>query len=263
MAYRKLLTTATLKPTTDVTLNRGTPLGSSVAYTWLTNEGAGKQVFESIKKVVIVMNTLVWGFGKLGKNIVSTANTNYGSTGNITTGSKYSLNIWVTPTVTPQAGYARWIETSYVSGFYLGADTTGTKYEVIVNNSGLGSLTSINNFVVGELAMLTVTVDSTILTLYVNGVKQGSITCPDLGTLTAPMYVMTYFGGVGTFGMVGSISNITIFNRAIKENEVKSLYTNPFLLYSFPNIIKRVISIAGVPFSPRAPYTTGLLSTKA
>ncbi len=171
-------------------------------------------------------NGATTGTGKFGGAGSFNGSNQYVSTGNVTLGNTFSVSVWVKPTSSPQTGYARLLENSYISGLYLGFDVTGTKFQFIVNNGTLpfGGLTSSPFTTAWHL--VTGTYDGTNAVLYVDGVRQGSpVAFTSPGTITKHFYINSYFAGLGTYGMVGSIDEVRIYNRALSPAEVRKLYS--------------------------------------
>lgn len=172
------------------------------------------------------VNGATTGTGKFGGAGSFNGSNQYVSTGNVTLGNTFSVSVWVKPTSSPQTGYTRLLETSFTSGLYLGFDATGTKFQFIVNNgtSPFGGLTSSPFTTAWHL--VTGTYDGTNAVLYVDGVRQGSpVAFTSPGTITKPFYINSYVTGLGTYGMVGSIDEVRIYNRALSPAEIRKLYS--------------------------------------
>ena len=93
-----------------------------------------------------------------------------------------TISAWVNPAVTTQGAYSRIAETMYNTGFYLGTDGSGTKYQWIVT-SGAGATGSCGAaFVAPSEALspptgtVTGTYDGTTARLYVDSTLVGSDT---------------------------------------------------------------------------------------
>jgi concanavalin A-like lectin/glucanase superfamily protein len=144
-------------------------------------------------------------------------------TGALALGNTFSVAAWVNSDVPNQGGYHRILETQYSPGLYLGTDTAGTGYKLIVNNA-FAPYGTVQGGTIrpGEWQLVVGTYDGTTGTLYVDGsaVSTGAFTAP--GATSLPVNIgAAYSGGVG---WRGAIDEVQIFNRVLTAAEVRTLY---------------------------------------
>ncbi len=145
----------------------------------------------------------------------------------------FTVNVWVKPN-TPVGGYTRIIESDYAKGFYLGLDSTMTKYQLIVNDSAIGSCNggtvSTGTWPNEAWQMVTGVYNGTSGYLYVNGAQvAGPCTFTSPGTQSLPIragycYVSGYCATT-TGAWDGQIGAIRIYNRQLSATEIATIYT--------------------------------------
>lgn len=144
-------------------------------------------------------------------------------TGNLTLGNTFTVTAWVNSDSVNQGSYQRIVETNYATGFYLGTDTSGARYKVIVRNAG-APYGTVNGGTIspGEWQFVAGTYDGTTGTLYVDGqqVASGAFTAP--GTVTRAVNIGAFDGGGD--GWKGRIDEVQIYNRSLAAGELRAIY---------------------------------------
>lgn len=145
----------------------------------------------------------------------------YMMTQSFTLGSQASLFAVHQPTLATQSSYTRLIDHQYSVSYYLGTDTTGTEYQIIVNDPNY----PYGNVVGGSVGVGTTTVTAGIYdgatgTLYVNGtnVASGSLPTPSLVNSTAA--VMRDQGQQYATYYQGYFAEAIVYNRALSAREL-------------------------------------------
>ena len=175
------------------------------------------------------VNGAVWTTGKINTGLRFNGTTNSVITPAIALGGPFSVSAWVNPSVTPQVGYVRIAETYYASGFYLGTDTTGTKYKLIVNG-GAGVTGSCGygcaegGTITSGWHLVTATFDGATAQLYVDNAVAGSDTFTAPSNINLPLYIGISKGG--GYGWNGTIDEVRLYNRGLSSAEVSAIYNN-------------------------------------
>jgi hypothetical protein len=141
----------------------------------------------------------------------------------------FTVSAWVKPTST-QDGFARIVETSYSVGVFLGVDSAGPTYKMMVNG-GSGSTGNcgaqygciqggavVNN----TWTLVTGTYDGSVGRLYVNGVQVANDTAYPPSTAAMPLTIGTSYAY--SYGWKGGIDDVRIYGRALSPSEVLTLY---------------------------------------
>ncbi len=150
----------------------------------------------------------------------------YIKTSNVVVGSKFTVEAWVKPNANNQGGFTRIVENHYTLGFYLGADSTGTKYKLIVKSSSdpygnaQGGTIAANQWqhVVGVF-------NGSNGTLYINGAEVASSIFTAPSNYNAPIYIGRD-SSVSSGYWNGSIDEVRIYNITLSAEQVKALYNN-------------------------------------
>ena len=128
-------TTSAVVPVTVNNTVTGPPASGLIGY-WNFDEGSGSIAHDTSGGGHDgTVNGAAWTTGKINTGLRFNGTTNSVSTPAIALSGAFSVSAWVNPSVIPQVGYVRIAETNYATGFYLGTDTTGTKYKLIVNGA--------------------------------------------------------------------------------------------------------------------------------
>lgn len=151
----------------------------------------------------------------------------------------FTVSAWVKVN-TPTGGYTRILENDYQKGFYLGLDTTMTKFQFIVDAGSTGSSASLGTCYGGSVTtgswttstwqMVTGVYNGTNAYLYVNGSQvAGPCTFTSPGTTSLPVkigycYVASYCSAA-TGGWDGQLTDIRIYGRALSAAEILAIYT--------------------------------------
>lgn len=108
--------------------------------------------------------------------------------------------------------YRRILETKYSSGFYLGLNSNGDKYQWIVNDisAGFGNVSG-GTVSIGTRQYVFATYDGSVGKLYVDGnlVATGTFTAP--GTTSFPLYIGKYYASNPAYTRSGAIDEVRIF----------------------------------------------------
>ncbi len=136
----------------------------------------------------------------------------YALSGNITLGNNITVSAWINPASNAMS-YGRAMESNFGTGFFLGSSNLAEQFQVLMSDpTALHGVSGLSNFVVGTWYYVVGTLSGTTVELFVNGVSQGTNTTTAPGTVTLPMYINTYYGGPGTFGLTGGMDEIHVAN---------------------------------------------------
>ena len=124
-----------------------------------------------------------------------------GTTSNpVTLGSAATFSLWFK--AGSFASYARLLETSFATSYYLGMNASATKFYWIVNsghNAGcgdsFGSACTSTALTTGTWYYITGTFDGTTAKIYLNGAQEGADTPSAPSSQSLPLYINRYFGG--------------------------------------------------------------------
>ena len=149
----------------------------------------------------------------------------------------WTVSAWVKPNTSSGLGYARIAElaSQFSSGFYLGMDTTGTKFQLFVNTGGSTPTTCIYGtaWTAGVWYLLTATFNAGAATVYVNSsASSGSTSCTYTTPTTANMTSQTLRVGCGygsscsgTYGgFNGQIQDVRVYGRVLSSAEINAIY---------------------------------------
>jgi hypothetical protein len=165
--------------------------------------------------------------GKIGQALLfDGVNDSVITTNSLSIGDTFTVSSWVKPALADMGDYNRIIETRYNDGFYLGTDTSGTKFQFIYNGSGggFGNLISDSVFSPNTWYHVVGTYDGTYGRLYVNGIKNGSDTAfTYAGVVSRQAYIGRY-SNTATNWWTGSIDDVRIYNRTLTATEIIQLY---------------------------------------
>lgn len=145
-------------------------------------------------------------------------------TGSSLNASTVTVAAWVKPSGS-QGGYDRIVEKSYSTSYYLGTDSTGTKFKGIFANSSApyGTLESTTTLTSGTWYHVAITHDGVTDKLYVNGVLEAN----QANTAALNSSIAVAIGRQPTSASAywaGTIDETRIYNRALSSAEVSQLY---------------------------------------
>jgi chitodextrinase len=220
---------STTSAVVQVTVNNtvtGPPSGGLIGY-WNFDEGSGSVAHDTSGGGHDgAVNGAAWTTGKINTGLRFTG-TSSAITPAFALGAPFSISAWVNPSVIPQVGYVRIAETHYATGFYLGTDTTGTKYKLIVNGgSGITGSCSYGCAEGGTISsgwhLVTATFDGATARLYVDNAVVGSDTFTP-STASLPFNIGVAYTGSG-YGWNGTIDEVRLYNRALTAAEVNAIF---------------------------------------
>jgi len=148
---------------------------------------------------------------------------NCGSSNTLNITSSLTINAWIFPTGFGEGNFGRIVDRANANAYALFLDNTGTfatnGIRYLVNNAaGTGSISNIvtlntwQNFVLSHLG--------TSAILYKNGFSVGTINGQTLPSVpNQPLYIGNRNALDRTFQ--GSISQVSIYNKALTANEIK------------------------------------------
>jgi len=192
--------------------------GTSIS-TWADQSGQGNNATSAAAQPTYSTNAMN-GLPAIKGN----GSTQYMTTAAFTIGASTTIFAAVQPSAAPQSAYTRILEQQNSSTYYLGVDTNGTKYKLIVNDNtspyGVaqgGTVTSTANTIV------TGTYASPAGTVYVNGVSVGSdsFTAPTPASQT--LYIMESFNASNAYWN-GYLAEAIIFNRGLSASELMRVH---------------------------------------
>ena len=168
-------------------------------------------------------NGATYGPGCVGSAFALDGSNDRVRTGNLAMGNTFTVATWVNSAPLHQGSYTRIVETSYATGFYLGTESTGTGYKLIVKSSAAPYGTAYGGTVSpGDWQFVAGTYDGTTGTLYVDGQAVASNTFTAPGATSLPVNIGAYLGG--GFVWNGRIDETVIYNRALSAAELRSLF---------------------------------------
>jgi hypothetical protein len=216
------------------------PTQGLTAY-WNFDEDSGSVAHDSSSNGYNgTVNGATWVAGKINYALNFNGTTTDVVTGNIPLSNTFSIAAWVNPSVTTEAQYARIAENEYNKGFYVGTDTSGTKYKFIVND-GSGSTGSCGasfgcaqgGTVTTGWHLVTGTFDGSNGTLYVDNSLVASDTFTAPGNTTFPLYIGRYYQA-NSNGWTGSLDEVRLYNRPLSGGEVSAIYNYTGANSAFP-----------------------------
>jgi hypothetical protein len=130
------------------------------------------------------------------------------------------------------ASYARLMETSYASSYYLGMNASATKFYWIVNGGSgtgcadyFGGACTSTALTTGAWYYLAGTFDGTTAKLYLNGAQQGIDTPPAApATQSLPLYLNRYLGG--GYREDGAYDEVRVSNVARSSDWIAAEFAN-------------------------------------
>jgi hypothetical protein len=209
------------KPAT-ATLCRSDPLAPGLALALVFNE-AGDRATD------LVTGRAVQWHGGLTRSGAAD-----GPAPNFTGSTKYGFlaDTSGAPINLPQAVFGRIAETDYQTGVFLGLDSGGTGYQLLVNTGGGTSGPSGVVAVAGVRNSLLATVNGTAATLYVDGALVASASVTNPGTTAKPLYIATassLSGGPGLAGFLGQIHYLYAWSgRVLTHADAARLMNDPY-----------------------------------
>ena len=227
MAYRKPKPWGNVKPPVGSQVDFGSRLGAGLFGAWLFNEKGGTIVDNSLgkKSSFAGITPPVWARGKFGGSGVKLASDGTSSISfpSVTVKQKFSVSLWVNPSVASLTNYYRMVENSFLTSFYLGIENNG-RFTFIVNNDFNVIDSSLASYSTNTWYHVVGVYDGTTAYIYRDGILR------DSATVTAPSDVTQaiVFGSLTTLGFPGTYDHIRIYDRALSPNEVGELYTHPF-----------------------------------
>ncbi len=150
---------------------------------------------------------------------------------------KVTLAAWVKPAAATQSGYARLVEKNWQNSYYLGFDTTGTKFKgIFANNSApYGTLDSATTITAGVWYHVVVTHDGVTDKLYINGALEATqANTTTLNTSIADVFFGKQYNASPRYN--GVMDEVRIYNRSLASTEVTQLYNHapkPVAYYDF------------------------------
>jgi hypothetical protein len=165
-----------------------------------------------------------WTTGKINAGLSFNAASTV-TTSSIPLGGTFSISSWVNPAGN-QGGYARIAETNYDLGFYLGANSGGTKYKLIVNNArgatgtcGAGVGCAEGGTITSGWHLVVATFDGTTGRLYVDNVLVASDTFTPPASISLPLYI-------GENSWNGGVDEVRLYNRALTTAEISTIFNS-------------------------------------
>ena len=176
-------------------------------------------------------NAPAWFTGKTGPwaAYFNKANHNYIGVTSIAIPAPFTVTAWVWPNVLA-GGYNRIAETNYATGFYLGTDTTITKWELLVANPTLSTCAIGGTVTSQKWTMVTGVYDGTNGYLYVNGSLMAGPCAFSAPVTTASSLRIGCFNSGSSCSSTnsawdGAISDFRIYGRALSAVEISAIYT--------------------------------------
>ena len=126
------------------------------------------------------------------------------------------------PAVSPQSTYARLIEQQFNVTYFLGCDSAGAEYKLIVDNSTSPYGTAAGGAVTANANTIVAGVYSAATTtggLYVNGVLVGTSTFTAPTASSLPLAIMQAYANQGSFWH-GYFAESIVYNRALSASEI-------------------------------------------
>ena len=255
------------KPLLGAKQNWKHPLSIGLVAHYLFNEGGGNTAINLIDKKLngTLVNNPSWATGKFGKAISFNGTSQYAAStwGLLGSGMSRTVTFWFKTNTLGLAGNNPIVSTGNIlsenSPLWLIVQRPTTNVLSVDHGGAYRDGTTVLATNKWYFGAYTFNSSGNAFTLYLNSNVESSGTSVDSGVNTN-LYIGEGYPGYFS----GSIDDVRIYNRALSASEVKQLYTNPFAdvrpsrnSWSLSNLL------GGTPFSPRAPYMTGVLSIKA
>jgi len=144
-----------------------------------------------------------------------------------------SIALWVKPAKSVQNQYARLVEKLFSESYYLGADTTGTKFKGIfaILDSPYGSLESTTVIAADTWYYVVALHDGSNDYLYVNGKLESTQANTASLNSVSPVFIGRYTqSNTGLFN--GTIDEVRIWNRSLSASEVQQHYYGNLAKYT-------------------------------
>jgi hypothetical protein len=163
-----------------------------------------------------------WGAGAFGEDLALNGSGGYVVSPRIALTNNFTVCCWVNM-ASGNGGYARIIETDYDAQYYLGLDSTGTKFQWIVNNDAIFRNVTSGPFTPALWYFVAATYNGTTGVLYVNGssVSSGAFSPP--GAVALPVYIGESDRG-GSYYLNGALHDVRVYNRTLSPSEIATLF---------------------------------------
>ena len=147
-----------------------------------------------------------------------------------TIGAAATMVAVVQPSAAPQGAYVRLLDQGISNAYYLGVNSTGAKYKLIVNNTTTpygvaeGGTVSVPVAPANGNAIITATYASPTGSLYVNGtvVASDSFTAPTPTSLQ--LYIMQCYANAFSEFWNGYLAEVIVYNRALSAGELTQMH---------------------------------------
>ena len=146
-----------------------------------------------------------------------------------TLGASATLFAAVQPAASPQTTYARLLEHEFDQTYYLGTDTTGTQYQLIVDDASPpfgtavgGTVTPAANTIVSGVYSSSTGTGS----LYVNGAlaASDSVSFTTPTPISLPMAIMQSYNNVGSDFWSGLFAEAIVYDRDLNASELARVH---------------------------------------
>ncbi len=214
------------------------------------NEGSGGQVFDLSGNGNHSINwsgALGWDSDKYGSVIAFPGSNDFFDVPYRPSVGKLTLLFWVKYTATLRGiiGLHDGTRRFYAGLEPVGGVNDGGYYFGFGNSYHQGNVTS--EIVANEQVCIAITGDGNTARYWVNGVLKDSFAYTWTGVATSDFRVGEASNGAGD--LVGTISHIMIYNRALSPSEVALLHREPFCMFGRVNrpelIVGQIVNLAG------------------
>jgi len=236
----------------NLQFSTGVSLTNGLLGYWPLNEGSGSVAYDqSGNGYNAGLTNTEWISGPSSDAVNFNGSTSQAVTPAIPFGGAFSVSVWVNAASTRQSAWAGLVQSQSGSGFYLGADATGSKYKFVVN-SGEGSSGSCAYVSVtegcaqgGTVAagwhLVIGTYDGTTAILYIDGAMVAADTFTAPANITVPVEIGASWNTAAVWN--GALEGLRLYDRALSASEVASLFSAPTLaaqtitFAALPNVV--------------------------
>jgi hypothetical protein len=244
MPYQR--TWSGIKPPVGTALNTTTVFATGLQGGWLLNEGGGDTARELTGRWnASLLNSTPWSIGSHGTGLGFSTNSHIVDVGDVpvpVSSQTFAAAVWCR-----LDGGAN---NRSLFGKYKHLDDTNTSFLLYVNGSNQPALyisngttnrnyTASTQITVGRFNHIAFSFDNGTVQIYINGIKESSISISGSATTVQECSTKMYIGSnhapnSNASSWVGHISSVLYWTRAVTQSEFEQLYREPFVFMAPP-----------------------------
>jgi len=186
---------------------------------WQDQSGFGRDASQLVGPQPAYSATAMNGYPA----IVGDGSSTFMTTSSFTFGAAVTMAVAVRPSVAPVASFARILETDYATSYYLGVNSTGGAYKLIVNNGVFPFGAAEGGTVVAANQLVTAVYGSGTGTLYIDGSAVGMDLFSAPTSASKVLTLLRWAGGASEY-FNGALGEVIIYDRALSTSELKQLH---------------------------------------